>query len=223
MKQSLALLLAYLFFQTQIWAFAPVYPGNSQSLTGTYAGTIVGQVFFNAAGGIIQSTTNTVSANGLGVFQIGQPDSGLGSGVFAVFAGGSTYTGSVVAIVDPTELTMTGVMEGDATVTESAAVVNLVTGTVINVPLQFTEGIIGISFTTQITFNQGGSAGGASSTRINGTGNAMYQGINQTTGALFTIGSSTLIIDGFLQPNSVSGQINLNSLTQTSANQGQGS
>ncbi|HEY3900397.1 MAG TPA: hypothetical protein VGM54_17450 [Chthoniobacter sp.] len=223
MKQSLALLLAYLFFQVQIWAFAPVYPGNPATLSGTYAGTIVGQVFFNAAGGIISTTTTTVAANGLGVFQIAQPDSGLGSGVFAMFAGGSTYTGSVIAIVDPTALTMTGVMEGDATVTESAAVINLTTGVVTQVPFQFTEGLIGISFTTQITFNQASNNGGSASTRINGTGNAEYQGINQTTGALFTIGSSTLIIDGFLQSNQVSGQIDLNSLTQTTSSQGGGS
>jgi hypothetical protein len=222
MKQVLSLLVAFVFLQVQSWALSggPVYPGNGASVSGTYAGTIVGEVFFNATGGLIPTTTPTVAANGMGVFQIGQPTTGLGSGVFAMFAGGSTYTGSVVAIGDPTELTMTGVMEGDATVTESAQVVNLVTGVVTQAPFQFTEGIIGVSFTTTISFDQSGATGGSTSTRITGSGAANYQGVDQTTGALFPLGSSTLIIDGFLQSNTVSGQIDLNTLTQT---QGAGS
>jgi hypothetical protein len=220
MKQSLALLLAYLFFQAQIWAFAPVYPGNPATLSGTYAGTLIGEVFFDQAGGIISGNGTTVSTNGLGVFQIGQPTSGLGSGVFAMFAGGATYTGAVISIVDPTELSMTGVMEGDSTITEDASIINLTTGAVTQVPFQRTLGIIGISFNTSITFNQASNNGGSASTRISGTGAANYQGVDQQTGALFSIGSSTLIIDGFLQSNQVSGQIDLNTLTQTQGSQG---
>ena len=142
MKQVLSLLVAFVFMQVQTWALSggPVYPGNATSLSGTYAGTITGEVFFDAVGGVIPTTPNTVSANGSGVFVIGQPASGLGSGVFAIlFLSGTTYTGSVIAVADPGLLTMNGVMEGQANVLESPAQV-VVAGVVQTSTFTFTEG-----------------------------------------------------------------------------------
>src|SRR5579871_5052302 len=134
MKQVFSLLAAYVFLQVQIWAFQPTYPGNASSLSGTYAGTIVGQTFFTPAGGPITtgSSTSPVAANGAGVFVIGQPTAGLGTGVFALFASGATYVGSVVAIADPTLLTLDGTMEGTANFQENQQVVDPVTGAVTN-------------------------------------------------------------------------------------------
>jgi hypothetical protein len=206
MKQSLALLLAYLFFQVQIWAFAPVYPSSPASLTGTWAGTLIGQVFFDANGNTV---TGATSANGLGVFMIGQPDAGLGSGVFAMFAAGVTFTGAVIAITDPGELTMSGVMEGSASFSRQVANSgNSVTITVV-------EGLLGISFQANIVFNQASNSGGATTTRITGTGLANFQGVDPNTGFTTQLGSTDMVIDGFLQSNQVTGTVNLNTLSQT--------
>jgi hypothetical protein len=216
MKQSLALLLAYLFFQVQIWAFAPVYPGNSQSLTGTYAGTIVGQVFFTSTGSTVTSTNGTLQANGTGVFVVGQPSAGLGTGVFAFFAQGTTYTGSVISIVDPTELTMVGVMKGQALALETFE--DTLNGQVETVTESIPIGFLSLSFSTNITFDQASSNGGSASTRINGNGQATYEDANTNI-----IGSSTIVIDGFLQSDQVSSTIDLSTLTSTQSSTSSGS
>jgi hypothetical protein len=216
MKQSLALLLAYLFFQVQIWAFAPVYPGNSQSLTGTYAGTIVGQVFFTATGSAVSTSSGTLQANGTGVFVVGQPSAGLGTGVFAFFAQGTTYTGSVISIVDPTELTMVGVMKGQALALETFE--DTLNGQVETVTESIPIGFLSLSFSTNITFDQASSNGGSASTRINGNGQATYEDANTNI-----IGSSTIVIDGFLQSDQVSSTIDLSTLTSTQSSTSSGS
>jgi hypothetical protein len=216
MKQPRALLLAYLFFQVQIWAFAPVYPGNSQSLTGTYAGTIVGQVFFTSTGSTVTSTNGTLQANGTGVFVVGQPSAGLGTGVFAFFAQGTTYTGSVISIVDPTELTMVGVMKGQALALETFE--DTLNGQVETVTESIPIGFLSLSFSTNITFDQASSNGGSASTRINGNGQATYEDANTNI-----IGSSTIVIDGFLQSDQVSSTIDLSTLTSTQSSTSSGS
>ncbi len=56
MKQVLSLLVAFVFLQVQSWALSggPVYPSNSTSVSVEHAaGTLIGEVFFDAAGGII--------------------------------------------------------------------------------------------------------------------------------------------------------------------------
>jgi hypothetical protein len=215
MKKVLSLLLAYVFFQVQSWAFAPVYPGNAQSLTGTYAGTMIGQVFYTAAGNMVNQNSNTLSANGTGVFVVGQPSAGLGTGVFAFFAQGTTYTGAVISIIDPTELTMTGVMKGEATTVETEEVV--INGQPSQLTFTLVIGYLGVSFVTNVTFNQASSNGGSSSTRISGNGQATYQDGNSNI-----IGSSTVVIDGFLQSNTVSSTIDLSTLTNTQSSTGGG-
>jgi hypothetical protein len=110
---------------------------------------------------------------------------------------------------------MVGVMKGQATAIETETIVvnNLPQQLTLSVPI----GFLSLSFKTQISFNQASNNGGSASTRISGDGQATYQDAN-----LNIIGSSSIVIDGFLQSNQVSSTIDLSTLTATQSTTGAG-
>jgi hypothetical protein len=292
MKQSLALLTAFLLFQTQIWAFSPNYPNNSQSVSGTYSGTMIGDVTFAAGGGSGTTTTstvsntsnnttttttagtivvvnpdgttttkvindvntmtnnsgtttvnnnNTVSSNGVGVWVIGQPQTGLGTGVFAFFGSGSAYIGTAIAIASPLNSggganveigTMTGVFDGQATVTTTFNVVDPLTGLSTPATQTTIEGLCAITFTATISSVQAHSPGSQSGTLISGTGDAVFTNPNATqlVGGVVTpitppptIGTSNIIVNGYEQSTQVTSTVNISSLTGTTGSASGGS
>jgi hypothetical protein len=188
-----------------------VYPNNAGSVSGTYGGTLIGQVSFDAAGTATptSSTSTTLTNNGTGLFVVGIPAAGVGSGVFAFFAQGITYTGAIIAIIDPGELKMTGILKGEAFSLETETLV--VAGVPETVTFTFINGYLGASLTADIiTIPPSGVNGGVSGTRLVGTAIATSADANNNI-----IGSSTLIVDGFLQSPSVTGTVDLSSLTNT--------
>jgi hypothetical protein len=107
MKKVLSLLMAFLFLQTETWALSggPFSNGfNSSSLVGTYAGVMIGTV---PPGGV-----GAVGGSGLGIFTIGLPQGGIGTGIFALYSGGNTIGGDVIGLGDPKDQTIRGVMSG---------------------------------------------------------------------------------------------------------------
>ncbi len=211
MKQVLSLLVAFTFLQVQTWALSggPVYPSNSSSVSGTYGGTLIGEVSFDAAGNPANPAQNQLTSNGTGVFLIGVPTAGMGSGVFAFFADGITYTGAMLGIVDPGELKMTGILKGEA------FSVHTTTQIILGVPTTTTStvvnGFLGAVLTANLVTDQGGPNSGLNGVRLEGTAVATSADANNNI-----IGSSTLIVDGFLQSNTVTGTVDLSTLTNTS-------
>jgi hypothetical protein len=211
MKQVLSLLVAFTFLQVQSWALSggPVYPSNSTGVSGTYGGTLTGEVSFDAGGNPANPGGNQLTSNGTGVFLIGVPTAGMGSGVFAFFAGGITYTGAMLGLVDPGELKMTGILKGQAfsVSTQTTIVLGIPTTSTVTV----INGFLGAVLTANLVTDQGGANSGLNGVRLEGTAVATSADKNNAI-----IGSSTLIVDGFLQSSTVTGTVDLSTLTNTS-------
>jgi hypothetical protein len=114
MNKVLSLLLAFVFLQTQSWALSggPNYnQGNATgqtSLIGVYAGALL-------PAGVEETTeeaTDELVSNGLGLFALNVPETGLGVGQFVYFSEGRTFTGTITGIADPERGTLTGLLKG---------------------------------------------------------------------------------------------------------------
>ncbi len=114
MKKVLSLLLAFVFLQANTWALSggPVYAGDTASVKGTYAGTLIGKNTINTP----TDPNNSTGANGLGIFAIGVPTTGPGVGAFAFFSQGDTFFGTIVGIIDPDLLTLNALVNGNTVV-----------------------------------------------------------------------------------------------------------
>lgn len=101
MRQALALLVCALFTQAQSLALSggPRYPSNSQSVQGTYSGTLLPEDLV-ATG--IDPLFETIRLNSIGLFTYGIPQVGLGSGRFILFAEGQiSFLGTIDVLGDP--------------------------------------------------------------------------------------------------------------------------
>jgi hypothetical protein len=203
MKKVLSLLVAFVFLQVQSWAFIPTYGALNNSVSGTYAGVLLADI----------------GQNGLGLFQIGMPTAGLGSGEFAFYAGGGAFLGTVVALADGTKATMSGIMKGS--LKEDIVVVTLTTsGTQLE-----DVALMGGKFVAQIKSSSSGTSAIGIGARLVGTGTVTVTGpgdIFVTEPPGITNGDTTLTLDGFLQSSAVTGQVSLSSLTGTTAAGGGG-
>ena len=208
MKKVLSLLVAFVFLQVQSWALSggPVYGALNNDVSGTYAGVLVGGT----------------GVNGLGLFQIGMPTSGLGSGTFAFFAGGGAFFGTVVALADGEENTMSGIFKGQLNVSISGSSGNGGSVTTTEVPVA----LMGGQFvaTIQGSAQSAGNIGVGS--RLVGTAAVTVTAANTPNpfainGGLvplppgITTGNTTLTLTGFEQSSQVTGQVSLSSLTGT--------
>lgn len=97
MKAVLALLLSFVFLQTQTFALSggPNYSGSTGTFAGTYAGTFV----------------PTTGSNALGIFVLGVPTKDTAQGVTYAFAQGSFYQGGMIAIIDPDDASLSGLLK----------------------------------------------------------------------------------------------------------------
>ena len=102
MKKVLSLLVAYVFLQTQMWAI-----GGGPSSGGTSATALVGTY----AGALLPSSTDGTQLNGLGLFTLGLPQTGIGSGDFVYFSEGKTFTGTIIGLADPKKQQFVGLVK----------------------------------------------------------------------------------------------------------------
>jgi len=200
MKKVLSLLVAFVFLQVQSWALSggPQYGTLNNSVSGTYAGTLVGDI----------------GSDSLGLFQIGMPSAGLGSGTFAFFAGGGAFFGTVVALADGEKQKMSGVLKG----TMIARVPTPAVGTAATVAVNTDIAALGGQFIAAIkgSSSSGGAIGIGS--RIIGTAAVNVVATDPTfTLPGLTYGPTTLTVDGFQQSSAVTGQVDLSQLTQTTS------
>ena len=205
MKKVLSLLVAFVFLQVQSWALSggPTYGAINNSVSGTWSGTMIG----------------SIGTNGLGMFEIGMPTAGLGSGTFAFFVGGGAFFGTVVALADGEKNQMSGIFKGSlkATVfvpTSASAGVVTLTATLLDTAL------MGGQFIAKITGSSGGTTTIGVGARLTGTATVSVSGsgdpfVFPDPPAGITVGTSSLTLDGFEQSSAVTGQVSLSSLTGT--------
>ncbi len=108
MNKVLSLLLAFVVLQTQCWALTG---GPNYSSGGSAGQTDLIGVY---AGALLPSGDETVegATNGLGLFTLSVPETGLGAGDFVYFSEGRTFTGSITGVADPDEGTLIGLLKG---------------------------------------------------------------------------------------------------------------
>jgi hypothetical protein len=100
MKILLASLMCLVLGASQCFAIkgGPQY-GGSGSLVGTYAGVMEGEM----------------GSNGLGIFTIGVPQTGLANGLFIIFQEGLFLNGTMQAVADGTKKKITALLHAEAT------------------------------------------------------------------------------------------------------------
>jgi len=205
MKKVLSLLVAFVFLQVQSWALSggPSYGSINNSVSGTYAGLLIGDI----------------GNNGLGMFQLGMPTAGLGSGTFAFFAGGGAFFGTVVGLADGEKSSLDGVLKGTLKATSNlGAIINLNTGAATNINTLVDVALMGGKFITKLEGSSSSGGGIGVGSRIVGTADVTVTGSgNGPVPPGITVGNSTLVVDGFQQSSAVTGQVSLSQLTGTTA------
>jgi hypothetical protein len=108
MKAFLGCLLCVVLATAQSFAVSggPVYPSGGGSLVGTYAGVL--QRAFCAAP--LPTPELCPGFNSLGVFSLGVPNTGTGSGAFVMFSRGRVFTGTIRAAGNPEQSNLEGVL-----------------------------------------------------------------------------------------------------------------
>jgi hypothetical protein len=229
MKKVLSLLVAYIFLQTQTWAIGGGpggVTGGSTSLVGSYAGALL------PSSDTTTDPTNpgTTQFNGLGLFTLSLPQTGLGTGQFVYFSEGKTFTGTITGLADPKKQTFVGLVKGQFDIIVDSFQVNdnvfgdfSVTSTV---PGGFANGSVKAKFVS------GGTPVAGSSTALrlegeakmeiselttktvtdnNGTPNDTTDDTTTQVATVTTTSSLTLIVDGFQQSATAGGTSGLTS------------
>jgi len=200
MKKVLSLLVAFVFLQVQTWALSggPVYAGTTAAVKGTYAGSMIPDV----------------GTNSLGIFAIGVPSEGLASGAFAMFVSGGAFYGSIVGVIDPDKLTLNALAQAQ----ENTEITDLFNGTleIITIPVAIASGSI-FAKLTQTNQNAFASSGGTGGYRLTGSGALQTFNFPAAGGSPVPGVAITVTVDGFQQSTTVSGTININTLTGTQA------
>lgn len=215
MKQPLSLLVAYAFLQAQIWAIGGGPQSSSasaSSLVGNYAGALLPS----------SSSANVLQTNGLGLFTLSLPQTGLGKGQFIYFSEGKTFTGSITGLGDPKKQQFVGLVKAQFDiVVDSITITDATFGNASlnqTVPGGFANGTI------KAKFRPGGSAiistaGRAIAglrmtgqakleiseltqktvTNNNGTPTDTTDDTTSTTSTVTSTSALTLVVDGFQQ------------------------
>src|SRR6266404_1277021 len=104
MRVLLAALMCLVFTITQAFAISggPPYPGAT-NVVGVYAGVMKPKFPSTCPADPTTCPDDppTCSANSLGVFSVGVPDSGLATGTFVMFSQGRVFSGSIQGTADP--------------------------------------------------------------------------------------------------------------------------
>ena len=117
MKALLGSLMCLLLGAAQCLALSggPPYPIGT-NIVGTYAGVL--QPPFCP----LPNPANCPGLNSIGVFSLGVPQSGLGSGIFVMFSRGRVFSGTIQGYGDPIRATLQGVLAASYNYTLSVAV-----------------------------------------------------------------------------------------------------
>jgi hypothetical protein len=115
MKKLLSILLSIVFLHSQT---APLYAihgpidgsDNQQNfdIVGTYSGTLNPDDPTDAG---TPSLDDSGTINSLGLFSLGMPATGPGTGSFVIFTQGIQFTGTITAVGDPGRGTIQGIVE----------------------------------------------------------------------------------------------------------------
>ncbi len=131
----------------------PQYPG-SNNVVGTYAGVMKPKT------PPMDSPPNC-SANSLGVFSIGVPNSGISTGTFVMFSQGRVFKGNIQAVADSGKATLKGIL--NATLNFSVTSPSPSPSTTVEVTATANGNL-----NTKITNVSSQTALGAASTRLKG-------------------------------------------------------
>ncbi|RYD74763.1 MAG: hypothetical protein EOP84_19375 [Verrucomicrobiaceae bacterium] len=114
MNKVLSLLLAFVFLQTQAWALTGGPNYNSGSATGNISllGVYAGALLPSGDESSDEIAAEDLATNGLGLFALSVPETGLGTGQFVYFSEGRTFTGTITGVADPDKGTLTGLLKG---------------------------------------------------------------------------------------------------------------
>ncbi len=171
MKIILASLMCLVLGASQCFAIkgGPNY-GGSGHIIGTYAGVMQGEL----------------GTNGLGIFTISVPQTGLASGLFIIFQSGLFLNGTLQAVADGTQKQITALLHAEATKTE------IFGGTVTIMTVAVADGqmVANVSTTNSLT----------SGTRLSGTAVVNEHGPDDQIGD--PMNDKNYLISGFQQSSS---------------------
>lgn len=135
-KKLLPLLLCYVLTQSQCFAISggPNYGGSGNVNTvGSYSGVLQGASESDASGTtsgappipgdtVPGGTSDNTSSNALGIFNLVVPGATTGTGAFLLFADGVVFGGTIFASVDPDSDKLSGILQGQYTISETFSV-----------------------------------------------------------------------------------------------------
>jgi hypothetical protein len=172
MKTLLAILLSFIVTEAPVLAIHGGYTlGGAASVMGTYAG-----VFVPTQDTILTTGSNNpdFGSNSLGLFTLGIPDTGLGTGEVYLFASGQQLVGTIQGLANPdANAGIVGVIQATGQITTASA----------------QDTLFGFNqVQNQIT---GQASGGMNATVTESTQSVSTAGINISGTANITITSST--------------------------------
>jgi hypothetical protein len=178
MKTLLAILLSFIVSEAPVLAIHGGYTlGGATQLMGTYAGVLI-----PTSDTLLQTgtaaTANGLGSNSLGLFTLGIPLTGLGSGTVVIFSEAQQLTGSIQALADPRT---TGALIGVITATGQVT-----TGS-------FNDFFFGNATETQVT---GDASGGLTAAVSQGTVSNSPYGINLSGTANVTVSTASTGTNG---------------------------
>jgi len=199
MKKVLSLLMIFVFLDAESWAFPPVYPTTSTSISGTYAGVLVPNT--PQAG---------LSAASVGVFGIGIPGTASSTQVIcqgdaAIFVGGAAYSSTVTGVLDPASNTLSSIIEGVSSFSQVVAC----SGNAVTISTYYyAQGNLTATLSEAkpprgLAVGNGPGTPGAE--RISGTATIdLYQNFNKVTGAPNVTSVVSYSVSGFQQTSTYS-------------------
>lgn len=172
MKTLLAILMSFLVTEAPVLAIHGGYTlGGATGTQGTYAGVLVPTQDTVLTTG---SSASDFGANSLGLFTLGIPATGIGSGQIYLFSNGEQLVGTIQALPDPT--TTSGIV-GIIQATGEIAVASV------------TDNFFG--FAEQQNQVTGQASGGLTAVAVASTNSISAYGINLSGTANVTVTSST--------------------------------
>lgn len=157
MRALFGSLLCLVLFAAQCFAISggPAY--TKANLVGTYAGAL--RPAFDP--------TNPASSNSIGIFSMGIPTTGTGSGKFVMFTQGRTFNGTIQGTGDPGDATIKAILTATFNYTLTFVTTDASGAQTVNTR-SVTASVNG-SMNAGVTTSRSSSLLGTAATRLNGT------------------------------------------------------
>jgi hypothetical protein len=188
------------FLNATVFAFAPNYPSSSNNTSGTYAGVLTPTVGANVGG---------AGAPSLGIFAIGIPGSTaatvISQGAGVLFSSGAGYNMTITGVFDPSNSTLTAILDGVSNFTVTVNITDPVTGTVTMEMFNiFAEGGMTATIQAPNTKQQVTGAGTAGALQITGKASlSLFSSVSLATGPNIT-STISFTVNGFQQNSTYS-------------------